>query len=105
MLTDSKACPSGGACTGSNSKRCPAKWTSVLLSVRARFRTPLVSGPAGGFNKAKVDHGGPPVGNRYLIVRFENEAAYDKFYSGGKEWIDKHAPEAREIKVEGVEPK
>ena len=25
MLTDSKACPSGGACTGSNSKRCPAK--------------------------------------------------------------------------------
>jgi hypothetical protein len=25
VLTDSKACPSGGACTGSNSKRCPAK--------------------------------------------------------------------------------
>ena len=69
------------------------------------FGHPLVSGPAGGFNKAKVDHGGPPVGNRYLIVRFENEAAYDKFFNGGKEWIDKHAPEAREIKVEGVAPK
>ena len=60
---------------------------------------------AGGFNKAKVDHGGPPVGNRYLIVRFENEAGYDKFFNGAKEWIDKHAPEAREIKVEGIEPK
>ena len=70
------------------------------------FGHPLVSGPAGGFNKAKVDHGGPAVGNRYVIIRYEDEAAYDKFYNGGgKEWIDKHAPEAREIKVEGVEPK
>ena len=61
---------------------------------------------AGGFNKAKLDHGGPPVGNRYVIIRYENEAAYDKFYnSGGKEWIDKNAPQARDIKVEGVEPK
>ncbi len=61
---------------------------------------------AGGFNKAKVDHGGPPVGNRYVIIRYENEAAYDKFYNGGgKEWIDKHAPAARDLKVEGVEPK
>ena len=60
---------------------------------------------AGGFNKAKVDHGGPPVGNRYVIIRYENEAAYDKFYNGGgKEWIDKHAPEARDIKVDGIEP-
>jgi uncharacterized protein (DUF1330 family) len=61
---------------------------------------------AGGFNKAKVDHGGPAVGNRYVIIRYENETAYDKFYNGGgKEWIDKHAPQAREIKVEGVEQK
>jgi uncharacterized protein (DUF1330 family) len=61
---------------------------------------------AGGFNKAKVDHGGPAVGNRYVIIRYENEAAYDKFYnSGGKDWIDKNAPQAREIKVEGIEAK
>jgi uncharacterized protein (DUF1330 family) len=61
---------------------------------------------AGGFNKAKVDHGSPAVGNRYVIIRYEDEAAYDKFYNGGgKEWIDKHAPQAREIKVEGIEPK
>jgi hypothetical protein len=25
---------------------------------------------AGGFNKAKVDHGGPAVGNRYVIIRY-----------------------------------
>ena len=25
MFANSKACPSGGACTGSNIKRCPAK--------------------------------------------------------------------------------
>jgi hypothetical protein len=31
----------------------------------------------------KVDHGGPPVGNRYVIIRNENEAAYDKFYNRG----------------------
>ena len=50
---------------------------------------------AGGFNKAKVDHGSPAVGNRYVIIRYENEAAYDKFYnSGGKDWIDKNAPKS-----------
>ena len=61
---------------------------------------------AGGFNKAKVDHGPPTIGNRFVIIRYENEAAYDKFWnSGGKAWIDKYAPEARSIKVEGVEMK
>ncbi len=61
---------------------------------------------AGGFNKAKVDHGKPEAGNRVVIIRYENEAAYDKFYNGGgKAWIDKHAPAARELKVEGVEQK
>jgi uncharacterized protein (DUF1330 family) len=61
---------------------------------------------AGGFNKAKVDHGKPEAGNRVVIIRYENEAAYDKFYNGGgKAWIDKHAPDARELKVEGVEQK
>ena len=66
----------------------------------------IIKEAGGVFNKAKVDHGGPAVGNRYVILRYENEAAYDKFYNGGgKEWIDKHAPEAREIKVEGVDQK
>jgi uncharacterized protein (DUF1330 family) len=61
---------------------------------------------AGGFNKAKVDHGPSAVGNRFVIIRYENEAAYDKFWNGGgKAWIDKNAPQARSLKVEGVEPK
>ncbi len=61
---------------------------------------------AGGFNKAKVDHGSPEAGNRVVIIRYPNDAAYEKFMSGGgKAWIDKYAPKARSIKVEGVEEK
>ena len=31
----------------------------------------------------------PAVGNRYVIIRYENEAYYDKFYnSSGKDWMD-----------------
>ena len=59
---------------------------------------------AGGFNKAKVDLGKPEVGNRYVIIRYENAAAYDKFWNGGgKAWIEKNAPQARSLRVEGVE--
>ena len=59
---------------------------------------------AGGFNKATINHGGPAIANRYVIIRYENEAAFDKFWnSGGKEWVTKNAPQARDIKVPGVE--
>jgi hypothetical protein len=59
---------------------------------------------AGGFNKAKVNFGNPPAGNRYVIIRWENEAAFDKFWSGGgKDWVEKNAPGARQMLVEGVE--
>jgi uncharacterized protein (DUF1330 family) len=44
---------------------------------------------AGGFNKAKVDHGGPAVGNRYVIIRYENETAYDRFYKWRREGVDR----------------
>ena len=61
---------------------------------------------AGGFNKAKVDHGDAKIGNRFVVIRYDNEAAYDKFWNGGgKAWIEKHAPQARSIRVEGVEEK
>ena len=61
---------------------------------------------AGGFNKAKVDFGKSEIGNRYVIIRYDSEAAYDKFWSGGgKAWIEKYAPQARSVRVEGVEPK
>ena len=61
---------------------------------------------AGGFNKAKVDFGKSEIGNRYVIIRYDSEAAYDKFRNGGgKAWIEKNAPQARSVRVEGVEQK
>ena len=54
---------------------------------------------AGGFNKAKVDFGKSEIGNRYVIIRYDSEAAYDKFWSGGgKAWIEKYAPQARSVR-------
>ena len=61
---------------------------------------------AGGFNKAKVNYGKPEAGNRYVIIHFENEAAANKFWDGGgKDWVVKNAPNARNLIVEGVEQK
>jgi uncharacterized protein (DUF1330 family) len=61
---------------------------------------------AGGFNKAKVDHGSPAAGNRFVIIRYPDEAAYDKFWNGGgSAWLEKNAPHARSVKVEGAEMK
>src|SRR6478672_8513442 len=34
---------------------------------------------AGGFNKAKTDFGKPETGNRFVIIRYDSEAAFDKF--------------------------
>jgi uncharacterized protein (DUF1330 family) len=61
---------------------------------------------AGGFNKTKLMHGKQAVGNRFVIIRYPNEAAYMKAQGDGlKAWIEKNAPEARDILVEGVEMK
>ena len=61
---------------------------------------------AGGFNKTKLMHGKQTVGNRFVIIRYPNEAAYMKAQGDGlKAWIEKNAPEAREVLVEGVEMK
>jgi uncharacterized protein (DUF1330 family) len=58
---------------------------------------------AGGFNKAKLVDGKTPVGNRYVILRWDNEEAFTKAQNGGVEaWIKKNAPEARQIMVEGI---
>jgi hypothetical protein len=60
---------------------------------------------AGGFNKTKLVSG-LPVGNRYVIVRWDNEADFTKFMDGGaKAWILRNAPDARQIVVESVEAK
>jgi uncharacterized protein (DUF1330 family) len=61
---------------------------------------------AGGFNKAQVDHGDSKIGNRFVIIRYESGAAWKKYWDGGgKAWIEKNAPQARSITVEGIEEK
>jgi uncharacterized protein (DUF1330 family) len=61
---------------------------------------------AGGFNKARLVDGKPPVGNRYVIIRWDNMSAFDRAEDDGvTAWIQKNAPEARQIVVEGVEAK
>jgi hypothetical protein len=60
---------------------------------------------AGGFNKAKAVRGTAPA-NRFVIIQWPNEAAFDKGEKDGiSAWIEKHAPQAREVLVEGVEAK
>ena len=57
---------------------------------------------AGGFNKAKTDLGKPAAGNRFVIIRYDSEAAFDKFWNGGgKAWIEKYAPQARSVSSRG----
>lgn len=61
---------------------------------------------AGGFNKARLVDGKTPVGNRYVIIRWESASAFDRAEDDGvRAWIEKNAPEARQIVVEGVEAK
>ena len=60
---------------------------------------------AGGFNKAKLVNGKTPVGNRYVVIRWDNEAAFTKAQEGGiKAWLEKNAPaDYRQVLVEGVD--
>src|ERR1700733_11231862 len=61
---------------------------------------------AGGFNKARLAEGKIPVGNRYVIIRWEGMSAFDRAEDDGiRDWIEKNAPDARQIVVEGVETK
>jgi uncharacterized protein (DUF1330 family) len=61
---------------------------------------------AGGFNKAKLTYGKADVGNRYVIVRWDSLQSYEKAWNGGgKAWIEKNAPDARQVIVEGIEAK
>jgi uncharacterized protein (DUF1330 family) len=61
---------------------------------------------AGGFNKTKLMHGKRPVGNRFVVIRYPNEAAQMKAQTDGlKAWIEKNAPEARDIAAQVWEMK
>ena len=57
---------------------------------------------AGGFNKT-VTISGAPVGNRYVIIKWDDMAFLEKSYNGGiKAWIEKNAPDARQVVSEAV---
>jgi hypothetical protein len=60
---------------------------------------------AGGFNKSKLVSGKTPVGNRYVVIKWDSEAAFNKAMDGGiKTWLEKNAPaDHRQIMAEGVQ--
>ena len=61
---------------------------------------------AGGFNKSKLMRGKPELGNRFVIVSWPDMAAYQKAQDDGiKAWVEKNAPNAREVITQGVEAK
>jgi hypothetical protein len=82
-----------------------ASYTKALPDVDKMIKENNGVRVAGGFNKTKLISG-LPVGNRYVIIRWDSEEAFMKSLNGGiKAWIDKHAPDARQIMAEGVEAK
>ena len=83
-----------------------ASYTKALPEVEKYIKENGGTRVGGGFNKTKLISGQPAVGNRYVLVRWENEGAFDKAMDAGlKAWIDKHGNGARQILVEGVEAK
>ena len=65
---------------------------------------------AGGFDRATLDYGSPPIGNRVSVIRYESRDAYDKVWNTSvKKWIDdineKGLAGFRVITVNGVEAK
>jgi hypothetical protein len=109
----------GGATLYSNAATGPAVYTVYEATVKdeAAYTAALPSAQklikdnggvyvAGGFNKARLVDGKPPVGNRFVIIRYDNMAAFDRAEDDGiRAWIAKNAPEARQVVVEGVEQK
>jgi hypothetical protein len=83
-----------------------AAYTAALPDVDKIIKATGGERVAGGFHKAKLVRGKQELGNRYVIVRWPSEEAYAKGQSDGiKAWVDKHAPDAREVMAEGVEGK
>jgi len=83
-----------------------AAYTKALPEVEKYIKENDGTRVAGGFNKAKLISGKEKLGNRYVIVRWANAAAFDKAMDAGlKAWIDKYGNGARQIMVEAVEAK
>jgi hypothetical protein len=83
-----------------------AAYTAALPEVDKYIKNNGGTRIAGGFNKARLAEGKTPVGNAYVIIRWESMSAFDRAEDDGvRAWIEKNAPEARQIVVEGVEAK
>lgn len=82
-----------------------AAYTAALPEVDKLIKEHNGQRVAGGFNKTKTISGSP-AGNRYVILKWDDMATFEKSYNGGvKAWIEKNAPDARQVVAEGVEPK
>ena len=81
-----------------------AAYTKALPDVEKVIKENAGVRVAGGFNKAKLIDGKTPVGNRYVIIKWDSEEAYVKANEGGiKAWLAKHAPaDYRQVLVEGI---
>jgi hypothetical protein len=83
-----------------------AAYAKALPEVQKMIKENTGVHVAGGFNKAKLTNGTQPVGNRYVILRWESAEAYEKGQNAGiKAWIQKNAPGGREVMAEAVEMK
>jgi hypothetical protein len=83
-----------------------ASYTKALPDVEKWIKQNHGTRVAGGFNKTKLVSGSPAVGNRYVIVRWDNEGDFTKAMDDGlKAWIEKYGNGARQIIAEGVEAK
>ena len=80
-----------------------AAYTAALPEVEKLLKEHGAQRVAGGFNKTKTISGAP-VGNRYVIIKWDDMASFEKSYNGGvKAWIEKNAPDARQVVSEAVE--
>ena len=71
-----------------------AAYTAALPEVEKLLKEHGAQRVAGGFNKT-VTMSGAPVGNRYVIIKWDDMASFEKSYNGGiKAWIEKNAPDA-----------
>jgi hypothetical protein len=82
-----------------------AGYTAALPEVDRLIKDHNGQRVAGGFNKTKTISGNP-AGNRHVILKWDDMATFEKSYNGGiRAWIEKNAPDARQVVAEGVEPK
>lgn len=78
-----------------------AGYTAALPDVEKWIKENHGMRVAGGFNKTKLISGEPKIGNRYVVIKWDSEADFDKAMSAGlKAWIEKHGNGARQLVVQ-----